>query len=83
MWIAVILAVATGIACGLVNGVLISYGKLPPFIATLAMLSVGRGLSLVISQGSPIAFPDSVSRARRHARRLAAGAGPRDDRRWG
>ncbi|MFC8200512.1 substrate-binding domain-containing protein [Streptomyces sp. NPDC057298] len=61
VWIAVILAVATGIVCGLVNGVLISYGKLPPFIATLAMLSVGRGLSLVISQGSPIAFPDSVS----------------------
>ncbi|WP_320778037.1 substrate-binding domain-containing protein [Streptomyces sp. CRN 30] len=61
VWIAVILAIATGIACGLVNGVLISYGKLPPFIATLAMLSVGRGLSLVISQGSPIAFPDSVS----------------------
>ncbi|WP_369259524.1 substrate-binding domain-containing protein [Streptomyces sp. R35] len=61
VWIAVLLAVATGIACGLVNGVLISYGKLPPFIATLAMLSVGRGLSLVISQGSPIAFPGSVS----------------------
>ncbi|MGW1719301.1 ABC transporter permease/substrate-binding protein [Streptomyces sp. NPDC002156] len=59
--IAVLLAVVTGIACGLVNGFLISYGKLPPFIATLAMLSVGRGLSLVISQGSPIAFPESVS----------------------
>ncbi|MGW3649386.1 ABC transporter permease/substrate-binding protein [Streptomyces sp. NPDC000878] len=59
--IAVVLAVLTGIACGLVNGFLISYGKLPPFIATLAMLSVGRGLSLVISQGSPIAFPESVS----------------------
>ncbi|MGC9436571.1 substrate-binding domain-containing protein [Streptomyces sp. WG5] len=59
--LAVLLSVATGIACGLVNGFLISYGKLPPFIATLAMLSVGRGLSLVISQGSPIAFPDSVS----------------------
>ncbi|MER5749819.1 substrate-binding domain-containing protein [Streptomyces sp. NPDC002088] len=59
--IAVVLAIATGIACGLVNGFLISYGKLPPFIATLAMLSVGRGLSLVISQGSPIPFPDSVS----------------------
>ncbi|MFE5394925.1 substrate-binding domain-containing protein [Streptomyces sp. NPDC056568] len=61
VFLAVLLAVATGIACGLVNGFLISYGKLPPFIATLAMLSVGRGLSLVISQGSPIAFPDSVS----------------------
>ncbi|MFF4830608.1 substrate-binding domain-containing protein [Streptomyces sp. NPDC001315] len=59
--VAVVLAIATGIACGLVNGFLISYGKLPPFIATLAMLSVGRGLSLVISQGSPIPFPDSVS----------------------
>ncbi|MEY6565244.1 substrate-binding domain-containing protein [Streptomyces sp. PGLac3x] len=60
--IAVLLAAATGLACGLVNGALISYGKLPPFIATLAMLSIGRGLSLVISQGSPIAFPDSVSK---------------------
>ncbi|MBM7090634.1 substrate-binding domain-containing protein [Streptomyces sp. NPDC012461] len=59
--LAVLLAIATGIACGLVNGILVSYGKLPSFIATLAMLSVARGLSLVISQGSPIAFPDSVS----------------------
>ncbi|MFC9428960.1 substrate-binding domain-containing protein [Streptomyces sp. NPDC056987] len=62
VWLAVVLAVATGIACGFVSGALVSYGKLPPFIATLAMLSVGRGLSLVISQGSPIAFPSSVSR---------------------
>lgn len=59
--LAVILAIVTGIACGFVNGALVSYGKLPPFIATLAMLSIARGLSLVISQGSPIAFPDSVS----------------------
>ncbi|WP_019056526.1 ABC transporter permease/substrate-binding protein [Streptomyces prunicolor] len=61
VFLAVVLAIATGIAAGLVNGFLIAYGKLPPFIATLAMLSVARGLSLVISQGSPIAFPDSVS----------------------
>ncbi|UFR04367.1 substrate-binding domain-containing protein [Streptomyces sp. Go40/10] len=59
--LAVLLAVATGVVAGLVNGFLIAYGKLPPFIATLAMLSVGRGLALVISQGSPISFPDSVS----------------------
>lgn len=59
--LAVLLAVVTGIAAGLVNGFLIAYGKLPPFIATLAMLSVARGLSLVISEGSPIAFPESVS----------------------
>lgn len=42
-----------GALCGLVNGALISYGKLPPFIATLAMLSVARGLTLVISEGQP------------------------------
>lgn len=59
--LAVVLAVATGIVAGLVNGFLIAYGKLPPFIATLAMLSVGRGLALVLSDGSPIPFPDSVS----------------------
>ncbi|WP_406137876.1 substrate-binding domain-containing protein [Streptomyces anulatus] len=59
--LAVVLAIVTGIACGFVNGALVSYGKLPPFIATLAMLSIARGLSLVISQGSPIAFPESVS----------------------
>jgi ribose/xylose/arabinose/galactoside ABC-type transport system permease subunit len=61
VWISVILAIGTGIASGVVSGLLISFGRLPPFIATLAMLSVGRGLTLVISQGSPIAFPDSVS----------------------
>ncbi|MFG2605889.1 substrate-binding domain-containing protein [Streptomyces sp. NPDC048514] len=61
VFLAVVLAVATGIAAGLVNGFLIAYGKLPPFIATLAMLSVARGLSLVISGGVPIPFPDSVS----------------------
>ncbi|QNP72593.1 substrate-binding domain-containing protein [Streptomyces roseirectus] len=61
VFLAVLLALATGVAAGLINGFLISYGKLPPFIATLAMLSVGRGLALVISDGSPIAFPDSVS----------------------
>ena len=66
-----LLAVATGVACGLVNGALIAYGKLPPFIATLAMLSVGRGLSLVISQGSPIAFP--ALRLARSVTRSAAG----------
>ena len=65
-----LLAVATGIAAGLVNGFLIAYGKLPPFIATLAMLSVARGLSLVISEGSPIPFPTP---SRTSATRSAAG----------
>ncbi|MFI6595087.1 ABC transporter permease [Nonomuraea sp. NPDC050536] len=58
---ATLLALAVGLACGLVSGVLIAYGRLPPFIATLAMLSVARGLALVISQGSPLPMPDAIA----------------------
>jgi ribose transport system permease protein len=42
-------AVVVGIVVGLVNGVLISYGKLVPFIATLAMMVAARGLAAQIS----------------------------------
>ncbi|MFG6197621.1 ABC transporter permease [Nonomuraea sp. JJY05] len=59
--LATLVALAVGVACGLVNAALIAYGKLPPFIATLAMLGVARGLALVVSQGSPIEMPEAVS----------------------
>ncbi|MDF2706739.1 ABC transporter permease [Nonomuraea muscovyensis] len=59
--VATVVALAVGVGCGLVNAVLIAYGKLPPFIATLAMLGVARGLALVVSQGSPIEMPEQVS----------------------
>jgi len=42
-------ALAVGVGVGLVNGVLISYGRLVPFIATLAMLVAARGLASEIS----------------------------------
>jgi ribose transport system permease protein len=42
-------ALVVGIAVGLINGVLISYGRLVPFIATLAMLVSARGLAAQIS----------------------------------
>lgn len=58
VWLAVLLALATGTACGAVNGLLVAHGRLPAFVATLAMLSVARGLCLVLSQGRPIALPD-------------------------
>ncbi|MFE0133753.1 ABC transporter permease [Streptomyces sp. NPDC059037] len=44
-------AVLVGTACGLVNGLLIAYGGMVPFIATLAMLASGRGLALQITDG--------------------------------
>ncbi|GAB3965869.1 ABC transporter permease [Streptomyces sparsus] len=44
-------AVLVGVGCGLVNGVLIAYGPMVPFIATLAMLAAARGLALQLSEG--------------------------------
>jgi len=38
-----------GIACGVVNGAVIAYLRLPPFVVTLATLSIGRSLALVVS----------------------------------
>ena len=46
----VFVALAVGAGCGLVNGVLIAYGKVVPFIATLAMLAAARGLAEIISE---------------------------------
>jgi ribose transport system permease protein len=49
-WIVMVFAaVAVGAGCGLVNGILVSYGGVVPFIATLAMLASARGLAEIIS----------------------------------
>lgn len=50
-------AILTGTLAGFLNGIMISKMRLPPFIATLGMLNVARGLSLVITDLSPIYFP--------------------------
>ena len=52
--LALALGVGAGASAGLINGLLITLGNLPPFIATLAMLSAARGLALVISGGIPL-----------------------------
>lgn len=45
---------AAGAGLGLVNGVLVAAVKVPPFVVTLGMLSVARGLTLIFSEGRPI-----------------------------
>ena len=52
--IALAIGVAAGASCGLVNGLLITRGRLPPFIATLGMMSVARGAALVFTEGRPV-----------------------------
>ncbi len=54
-------AIAAGTACGLISGTLIAKMKIPPFIATLGMMLILKGLSLVISGTKPIYFNDTPS----------------------
>lgn len=52
--VALAVGVLAGFGCGTINGLLISVGRLPPFIATLGMMSVARGGSLLFTEGRPI-----------------------------
>ena len=52
--VALAVALGTGLCCGLVNGALITVGRLPPFIATLGMMSVARGTALMFTEGRPV-----------------------------
>lgn len=52
--LAILAALLVGCLCGLVSGFVITYGDLPPFIVTMGMMSIVRGLCLVITEGIPI-----------------------------
>jgi ribose transport system permease protein len=60
IWVGVLGGIATGVLMGLVNGVNITFLRLPPFIATLAMMMIAGGLALVISNVRPIYFSTSA-----------------------
>ena len=51
---AILLGVASGVACGLFNGLLVVYCKLPPYIATLGTQQIFRGICYITTRGYPI-----------------------------
>lgn len=51
---ALAIGLIAGALLGAINGALVVFGKLPPFVVTLAMLGVARGLTLVYTEGRPI-----------------------------
>jgi ribose transport system permease protein len=68
--VGILVALATGIAVGAFNGVLIAFVGFPPFVVTLGMLSIARSLAMVVS-GNTVVFqfgPD-------HQRLLSLGGG--------
>jgi simple sugar transport system permease protein len=56
-WLVVLLMLLFGCFVGLINGLLVTLGGLPPFIATLATLSVLRGVAQLITKGYSIPLP--------------------------
>jgi len=54
MWPAVLLMVLAGTACGLVNGLIVTLGNIPPFIVTLGTMQIFRGAALQLTDGTPI-----------------------------
>ena len=53
----ILVGIGCGLIAGLINGSLIAYTRIPPFIATLGMMVAARGLSRWWSTGNPISFP--------------------------
>ncbi|MEN3183529.1 MAG: ABC transporter permease [Atribacterota bacterium] len=61
VWVSFLLGLIVGIGCGIVNGFLVTAFDLPPFIATLGMMQIARGIALQITgaravAGLPAAF---------------------------
>jgi ribose transport system permease protein len=54
----IVAALAFATALGTVNAISIAYGRVVPFIATLAMFSIGRGIALLLNDKLPVSLLD-------------------------
>jgi len=55
-WAAILLGILTSVLIGFINGAIITTFHLPPFIVTLGVANVARGLTYIITKGFPIAM---------------------------
>lgn len=57
--LAIFITLSLGITTGIISGIIITRTKVPPFIATLGMMTIARGMALTYTQGGPITgLPD-------------------------
>lgn len=61
--LAIAAALAVGSLFGGLNGIAITWGRLPPFIATLGMMSIARGCALLMTDGRPVSGFDAAFRS--------------------
>jgi ribose transport system permease protein len=60
--VAIAAGVGTGALAGFGNGFLIARLKVVPFVVTLGIMGVARGLAQLLSDGKPVSFPDAADR---------------------
>ena len=53
-WLGLIATLVLGAGLGLINGLFVAYLRLPPFLVTLAMLSIARSMTLIVSNGEAV-----------------------------
>ncbi len=56
IWVACLIAILAGVFVGLFNGVMVSKVGLPPFIVTLGMQGLSRGVAYILTEGSPLSL---------------------------
>lgn len=59
VWLSILSALTAGMLCGFVNGFIITKTGMPPFIVTMSMMSVCKGLAYTISGGGPVRVMES------------------------
>lgn len=58
IWLSMIIGLLVGVVCGFLNGLMITKLKLPPFIATLGMMMIARGVALTITNANAWPAPE-------------------------
>lgn len=61
IWVSLLAALLASILCGYVVGLFVTRVQLNPFITTLAMMSIARGIAYVFTQGSPVSLGEISS----------------------
>ncbi len=59
VWLGAIVGLLIGLVCGIINGIFIAKVKLTPFIMTLAMMSIARGIAMMLSSGKTVSAHSS------------------------
>lgn len=59
-WMAALLAIVTGVAVGLFNGMAVHYGKMPPFIVTFATFGISASIPKILTQAKSVTISDPM-----------------------